>query len=56
MNKDAPITLRLTPRLKIELAKIATKEDRSLSATIRTAIREYIESRERILSSEPTGE
>ncbi len=46
MRKDAPITMRITPDLKFRLAKIATKEDRSLSATIRRAIREYVETRE----------
>lgn len=46
MRKDAPITMRITPDLKVRLAKIATKEDRSLSATIRRAIREYVEARE----------
>jgi|AntAceMinimDraft_16_1070373.scaffolds.fasta_scaffold00271_3 predicted transcriptional regulator len=46
MNKDAPITMRITPTLKLKLAKIATEEERSLSATIRRAIREYVEKRE----------
>ena len=45
MNKDAPITMRITPKLKLQLAEIATKEDRTLSATIRRAIREYVERR-----------
>ncbi len=46
VNKDAPITLRINSNLKSRLGEIATKEDRSLSATIRRAIHEYIEKRE----------
>ena len=49
MNKNAPITLRITPKLKIELTQIATSEDRSVSATIRRAVREYVAKREDLL-------
>lgn len=46
MNKGTPITLRVNPVLKERLKKIADSEDRSVSATIRRAIREYVETRE----------
>ena len=47
MSDNAPITLRITPSLKLRLIKIANREDRSVSATIRRSIKEYVEKAEK---------
>ena len=46
MKQEAPINLRITSSLKDRLIKIANSEERSVSATIRRAIREYVENGE----------
>lgn len=44
---DSPFSIRLDPQLKVELEKIAKKEDRSLAYLINIAVGEWLASQKK---------
>lgn len=47
VTKNAPISLRLDPKVKIKLEKQAKFTDRSMSYVAQEAIKEFLEAKER---------
>jgi len=47
MKQDVLVNFKISNKLKEKLMRISEEKDRSMSATIRRAISEYIKARER---------